>query len=215
VHDLLKEWDGEVIRLALLKAHYRNELNWSEDLLRESKSQLDGWYKKLAVVDASKINKKAHPHAFASLVALTDNIESKLDNISGYSALPRRQEAPMFDDLNVVSAIRYISDLTDFTQFDGLESYEQACALVRFGSVFGLLQKDPEEWFTGGISDADKSLAADYDAARAKALEAKSSGDKAAMGAAFKKSDAIRSELSAKGLVLETSADGISKLRKA
>ena len=33
VHDLLKEWDGEVIRLALLKAHYRSELNWSEDLL--------------------------------------------------------------------------------------------------------------------------------------------------------------------------------------
>lgn len=45
VHDLLKEWDGEVIRLALLKAHYRNELIWSEDLLRESKMQLDGWYR--------------------------------------------------------------------------------------------------------------------------------------------------------------------------
>ena len=45
VHDLLKEWDGEVIRLALLKAHYRSELNWSEDLLRESKAQLDGWYR--------------------------------------------------------------------------------------------------------------------------------------------------------------------------
>lgn len=45
VHDLLKEWDGEVIRLALLKAHYRSELNWSEDLLRESKTQLDRWYR--------------------------------------------------------------------------------------------------------------------------------------------------------------------------
>ena len=44
VHDLLKAWDGEVIRLALLKAHYRSELNWSEDLLRESKAQLDRWY---------------------------------------------------------------------------------------------------------------------------------------------------------------------------
>jgi len=45
VHDLLKEWDGEVIRLALLKAHYRSELIWTEDLLEESKSQLDGLYR--------------------------------------------------------------------------------------------------------------------------------------------------------------------------
>ncbi len=47
VHDLLEEWDGEVIRLALLKAHYRSELIWSEDLLKESKAQLDGWYRYL------------------------------------------------------------------------------------------------------------------------------------------------------------------------
>ncbi len=47
VHDLLKDWKGEVIRLALLKAHYRSELIWSEDLLKESKAQLDGWYRAL------------------------------------------------------------------------------------------------------------------------------------------------------------------------
>jgi len=45
IHDLLKDWDGEVIRLALLKAHYRSELVWTEDLLKESKAQLDGWYR--------------------------------------------------------------------------------------------------------------------------------------------------------------------------
>ena len=47
IHDLLKEWDGEVIRLALLKAHYRSELVWTEDLLKESRTQLDGWYRSL------------------------------------------------------------------------------------------------------------------------------------------------------------------------
>ena len=82
-------------------------------------------------------------------------------------------------------------------------------------SALGLLQKDPEDWFGGGISDADKALAEEYDVVRAKAMEAKQAGDKAAMGEAFKKSDAIRDQISAKGLVLETSADGKSSLRKA
>ena len=82
-------------------------------------------------------------------------------------------------------------------------------------NLLGLLQKDPEDWFGGGISDADKALAEEYDVVRAKAMEAKQAGDKAAMGEAFKKSDAIRDQISAKGLVLETSADGKSSLRKA
>ncbi len=47
IRDLLEEWDGEVIRLALLKAHYRSELVWSEELLKESKAQLDGWYREI------------------------------------------------------------------------------------------------------------------------------------------------------------------------
>ena len=33
------------MRLALLKAHYRSELSWSEELLKESKAQLDSWYR--------------------------------------------------------------------------------------------------------------------------------------------------------------------------
>jgi len=39
IHELTEDWDGEVIRLALLKAHYRSELIWTEDLLKESKAQ--------------------------------------------------------------------------------------------------------------------------------------------------------------------------------
>ena len=48
IHDLLKDWDGEVIRLALLKAHYRSELTWTKKLLEESKAQLDGWYRAIS-----------------------------------------------------------------------------------------------------------------------------------------------------------------------
>jgi len=47
ISELLQDWDGEVLRLALLKAHYRSELVWTEKLLDESKAQLDGLYREL------------------------------------------------------------------------------------------------------------------------------------------------------------------------
>ena len=45
VRQLLEEgWDGEVIRLALLKTHYRAPLNFTRDALAEAKAELDGLY---------------------------------------------------------------------------------------------------------------------------------------------------------------------------
>jgi cysteinyl-tRNA synthetase len=44
VHDLVKEWDGEIVRLALLSAHYRTVLNWTPELLQTTKNRLDGYY---------------------------------------------------------------------------------------------------------------------------------------------------------------------------
>ena len=49
---------------------------------------------------------------------------------------------------------------------------------------------------------------------RASAVAAKQAGDKAAMGAAFGRSDEIRDQLKAQGIVIETGADG-SSWRKA
>jgi cysteinyl-tRNA synthetase len=38
-------WDGEVLRLALLSAHYRQPLDWTVNLIREAKARLDRWYR--------------------------------------------------------------------------------------------------------------------------------------------------------------------------
>ncbi len=46
VGDLLAQgWSGEVLRLALLSAHYRQPLEWTEALLAQSKATLDRWYR--------------------------------------------------------------------------------------------------------------------------------------------------------------------------
>jgi cysteinyl-tRNA synthetase len=41
-------WQGEVLRLALLSAHYRQPLRWTDDLLAQSKGFLDRWYRRKA-----------------------------------------------------------------------------------------------------------------------------------------------------------------------
>ncbi|MGY9041133.1 MAG: DALR domain-containing protein, partial [Alphaproteobacteria bacterium] len=51
IKDLLKEYDGEVIRLAILSSHYRQPLIWSNDLLDQSKKTLDKLYSSLSEYD--------------------------------------------------------------------------------------------------------------------------------------------------------------------
>ncbi|GGE17486.1 cysteine--tRNA ligase [Polymorphobacter glacialis] len=41
---LAQGWHGEVLRLALLSAHYRQPLEWNDDLLADSKARLDRFY---------------------------------------------------------------------------------------------------------------------------------------------------------------------------
>src|SRR5690606_22475837 len=47
IHDLLKHFDGETMRLALMSAHYRQPLDWTEALLAQSKATLDRLYNAL------------------------------------------------------------------------------------------------------------------------------------------------------------------------
>src|SRR5262249_2363732 len=44
IHDLLKDWPGEAIRLTMLLTHYRQPLNWTANALRESQRTLDRGY---------------------------------------------------------------------------------------------------------------------------------------------------------------------------
>jgi len=44
IHDLLKDWPGEVIRFAMLQTHYRQPINWTLAGLREAQRTLDHWY---------------------------------------------------------------------------------------------------------------------------------------------------------------------------
>jgi cysteinyl-tRNA synthetase len=51
IHELLRttkfggrEWPGEVLRLAMLRTHYRQPIDWTVKALEEAEATLDGWY---------------------------------------------------------------------------------------------------------------------------------------------------------------------------
>jgi cysteinyl-tRNA synthetase len=54
--ELLKTHRGETLRLALLSAHYRQPLPWTESLIAQSKATLDGLYRKVGNAESGEID---------------------------------------------------------------------------------------------------------------------------------------------------------------
>ncbi|MDC7676515.1 cysteine--tRNA ligase [Asticcacaulis machinosus] len=130
VHDLTKQYPGEVIRWALLSGHYRSPLNWTTELLEQSKASLDRLYGVLQ--RAKKV--KAQP--LAEHTQLLDEV---------------------LDDLNTPGAITSLFGLA--RELDQLVKSESEAAsftkgdLLLLANILGILQQDPEVWFKGGASD--------------------------------------------------------------
>ncbi|WP_426167982.1 cysteine--tRNA ligase [Sandarakinorhabdus sp. DWP1-3-1] len=67
VDDLLAQgWHGEVLRLALLSAHYRQPLEWTEALLARSRATWERWQRRLDT-DVAGREADAHPSVVAAL----------------------------------------------------------------------------------------------------------------------------------------------------
>jgi len=69
--ELLKSHRGETLRLALLSAHYRQPLPWTEALLAQAKATLDGLYRKAGDADPGEVDDGV-------LDALRDDLNSPL-----------------------------------------------------------------------------------------------------------------------------------------
>lgn len=134
VHDLIKDYPGEVIRWALLSGHYRSPLNWTPELLEQSKKNLDRLYGLLRrashiALDESYPQKPAH--VFHSFLLEDLNTPGQLSNF--FTAAAGLEGA--IADGDVQKAIHLKS------------------TILEMGRVLGILQQDPEDWFKQGASD--------------------------------------------------------------
>ena len=87
--DLLKDNDGEIIRLAMLGSHYRQPLIWSDDLISQSKKTINNLYNSIKDLDSNidinnckpddKVLEALHddlntPKALAEIFSISKNI---------------------------------------------------------------------------------------------------------------------------------------------
>jgi cysteinyl-tRNA synthetase len=54
IRDVLKDWPGEVVRLTMLKTHYRQPIDWTLRGLEESSRVLDRWYNAAGDIPAAE-----------------------------------------------------------------------------------------------------------------------------------------------------------------
>jgi cysteinyl-tRNA synthetase len=187
--DLLAEHPGEVLRLALLNAHYRQPLDWSDQLVVDSRRRLDRMY--AALRDAGISGSGSEP-AGAGQPSGGD--------------LPPEVLAALEDDLNTPEALAALAALVRAANStaDPADRRALAAKLRAGGSLLGLLQQDPVAWFeqTGAPSAAGDGLApAEIEAQLRERERLRKARD-------FKAADGIRDALARAGIVIEDGAGG-------
>jgi cysteinyl-tRNA synthetase len=82
IHELLKDWPGEVIRLQMLTTHYRQPIDWIVSKTKETEQELWAWVTTLVQTDAetqgySRAVRKEPPSPSAALLeALCDDLNT-------------------------------------------------------------------------------------------------------------------------------------------
>ena len=197
VHDLLRVHPPEALRHALLSAHYRQPLEWSQSLIEQSVRTLDRLYGTLRDLEA--------------LPLLPGTSDDPGDSASRHG-IPLVVEAALEDDLNTPQALAEIAAIAaearslrnqvvhGNVQPNSMQRLnELRSELVGAGFALGLLQQSPAEWFGRGASEGDDE--------RIQALIDERSAAKAARD--FARSDAIRDQLAAEGVLLEDTPQGV------
>jgi cysteinyl-tRNA synthetase len=188
VRDLLQHFDGEVVRLGLLTAHYRQPLDWTEQLPVEAQQKLDRLYGALREAGVS------------GEICTAPAAEP-----------PAPVVAALEDDLNTPQAVAELFALArSINRTEQAAERRARAEALRSGAwLLGLLQRDPAAWFAGVSAERAETAPseAEIDALvqRREALRRKRE---------FAAADEIRDELAELGVVVEDRADG-SRWRRA
>jgi len=175
VHELLEKWPGEAIRLAMLGTHYHQPINWTEDNLRQAKESLDRFY-----------------------TALRQSADVTPEN----TPVPRAVLEAWCDDLNTPLAIAEFNNLvTPLNKAEKkFERAEAKSEIIDTAKLLGILEADPEAWFTGS---ADEDEDAEIEDLIKQHEDTKKNKD-------FATAEQIHNQLLARGILLENFKEGTS-----
>ena len=205
LHALLQQYPlrAEALRYALLSAHYRQPLDWSEALIEQSIATLTRLYGTLRDL-------------------------AQFDSTPGIASA--EFERALEDDLNTPVALAVLNNLAKSARqmlalADPANESVRASlanvksALLGSGSMIGLLQQDPEAWFQGSVpvevdlrpgalhlSGAPVTVVTQPNSEFIDALITERSAARAARD--FTRADTIRDELAAMGIAIEDGPQG-------
>ena len=126
VHDLVKEYPAEALRLVLLSSHYRQPFDFTRDAIVQAKKTLDRYYGMLRDYKDVEDITADPPKAFVDALK---------------------------DDLNTPKALAELSHTAKHLSTVSNHKEQAKAELKAAGKLLGLLGQDPESWFKGAAND--------------------------------------------------------------
>jgi len=152
VHELIKYWHPDTLRLSLLSAHYRAPLDWTMNLLEQSRARLDGFYG--AIRRFERTNSCDPSDRFSVPQCVYDALDDDLNTPLVLAEMGRFAQAleTAKDDENRLSAYK---------------------SLMGAAQAMGLLGHHHNDWFGYGLTQAQRQEIDTLVAARLEARQSK------------------------------------------
>ena len=206
IRELRGKVPGEVLRLALLSARYRDPLEWSDELVAASRQRLDRLYRVL--LDCAEDSGEGGRPWEGGRSALREGGTPSLPGGHSRAAEPSPELVrALEDDLNTPAALGVLAREARKLRAGAVDPAAGAAALKAGGFLLGILQTDPAEWFTAAESGPELG-AEEIEARIGERARQREAGDYAA-------ADRIREELGERGVILEDGPQGTTWRRTA
>jgi cysteinyl-tRNA synthetase len=185
VREILKEYEAEVLRFLMLSSHYRSPINFSKELMEQSKNALERLYTALYAMEHLEKVTPERPMSPKEEEYLKKQLENKNKFIES-----------MDDDFNTASAIAALFDIVrefnvSLNENSSKEAVKKTKELVlELGGVLGLFSKFQPALLDEEIERMIKE--------RQEARKAKN----------YALADKIRDELKARGIIIEDTPTG-------
>ncbi|MEK4197876.1 cysteine--tRNA ligase [Cytobacillus sp. FSL K6-0265] len=184
VHDIIKKHNPQVLRFFMLAVHYRNQINYNEELLENTKAGYER-------IKASYENLKHRKEASSEL---TDNNQEWLEKIGD---LQKQFITDMDDDFNTANAISVVFELSKQANYYLMEKNTSTAVIdafmTQFEDFFGVLGLS--------LEDEPELLDEEVDQLIADRIQARKDRN-------FQLADQIRDQLKEMNIILEDTAQG-------
>ncbi|MQL47947.1 cysteine--tRNA ligase [Photorhabdus khanii] len=185
IRDILEYYDAETVRYFLLSGHYRSQLNYTEENLKQARTALERLYTSLRGTDAS-----VQP--------------------AGGEVFEARFKEAIDDDFNTPEAYSVLFDIA--REINRLKSENMVAAnglaaeLRKLAGILGLLEQEPEQFLHSGVQADDEEITK-IEALIKQRNDARQNKDWAL-------ADSARNQLNEMGIELEDGPQGTSWRRK-